>query len=998
MTSISKFFQSSGMIKNVLGCFLAAFLTTLSAQAQISKERWVDSVFQTMTISDKVGQLFVIKVSPDADKAELDKLERKIKSDNLGGVLFTTGSLIRQIDYTNRFRSSAKVPLLIGVEGTSGIGRVTDSLHIRFPVALAQGAVADDSLLIAMAQQLAKYYHSLGVNLNFINATTGSPSDTRADSFFAENRFTVTDKVLQYWKAIQPEGILACARDFPLRAVKEIQSQKGPAVLKLTTDSLEVYPFRTLFKDGLPAVTVSAEELSLFYPEKKNGIKNLFSDNALPPAFARNWIQSNMNYIGLTFIDVDRLKNGTRNIPDGDGEIFAFQAGLDLQITADDVDGALRKMKKFFKKEKQFRGQLDETVRRILSLKFDAGLSRPNPVEAERVIHDFQTPEQQILRQKLYKASITVIKNETASIPLRTLDEKRFIFIAADDSVKGRLVAEKLGKYVGFSLVTADGKKELPKFQEAYRPKHVIVVAVFPNSKEETLQRLFSNFATADKNREIIICDFGSSAFRNFAQFFPTVISGYADDEPLLQLLPEVIFGALGSNGILPVTYGQIPAGTSVNTEPLNRLSYSIPEDAQLNSKTLEKIEFIANEAINAKATPGCHVLVARNGKVVYEKSFGYLTYEKQSPVSSETIYDLASVTKVAATLQAVMFMYDKGLIDLNRKASYYLPELKNSNKKDFILKDILTHQAGLWPFLPFWAQTMKDTLYLPEYYSKTLTNKYPLVVADKLYGNIAMKDSLWSWIVKAKVREKPARTPYDYRYSDMGFYIMQHLAERILNQPIEDFLAQNLYEPLGATTLGYLPLLRFPIAQIAPTENDKLFRRALLIGTVHDQGAAMQGGIAGHAGLFGNANDLAKLGQMLLRNGEYGGIKYYRPEVVKLFTSKQFETSKRGLGWDKPAAGEWNGATSYYASGKTFGHTGFTGTCIWVDPEFDLVYIFLSNRVHPDMTNNKLLNANIRSRIQDVIYQAIFDYCKTAGGEHPMPVSTTVEALGQSQ
>jgi beta-N-acetylhexosaminidase len=226
----------------------------------------------------------------------------------------------------------------------------------------------------------------------------------------------------------------------------------------------------------------------------------------------------------------------------------------------------------------------------------------------------------------------------------------------------------------------------------------------------------------------------------------------------------------------------------------------------------------------------------------------------------------------------------------------------------------------------------------------------------------------------------------------------MQHLSERILNQPIEDFLTQNLYEPLGATTLGYLPLLRFPISQIAPTENDKLFRRALLIGTVHDQGAAMQGGIAGHAGLFGNANDLAKLGQMLLRGGEYGGIRYYRPEVVNLFTSKQFETSKRGLGWDKPVTGEWNGATSYYASGKTFGHTGFTGTCIWVDPEFDLVYIFLSNRVHPDMTNNKLLNANIRSRIQDVIYQAMFNYCKTAGGEAPLPVNTTVEALGQSQ
>jgi beta-N-acetylhexosaminidase len=321
-------------------------------------------------------------------------------------------------------------------------------------------------------------------------------------------------------------------------------------------------------------------------------------------------------------------------------------------------------------------------------------------------------------------------------------------------------------------------------------------------------------------------------------------------------------------------------------------------------------------------------------------------------------------------------------LLDINKKASTYLPELKKSNKENYTLKDILTHQAGLWPFLPFWAQTMKDSQYLPEYYSTELSFKYPYLVADKLYAHVSMRDSLWNWIIKSKVREKPARTPYDYKYSDMGFYIMQHVAERILNQPIEDFLEQNLYEPLGAHTTGYLPLLRFRPNRIAPTENDKLFRKTLLVGTVHDQGAAMLGGVAGHAGLFSTANDLAKLCQMLLQEGYYGGYRYYRPETVQMFTKKQFETSKRGLGWDRPVLSDNNGVTSVYASQKTFGHTGFTGTCIWMDPEFNVVYIFLSNRVHPDMTNNKLLNANIRSRIQDVVYQSIFDYCKASSGQ----------------
>jgi len=340
--------------------------------------------------------------------------------------------------------------------------------------------------------------------------------------------------------------------------------------------------------------------------------------------------------------------------------------------------------------------------------------------------------------------------------------------------------------------------------------------------------------------------------------------------------------------------------------------------------------------------------------------------------------------------------MYERGLIDINKKASVYLPELKGSNKKDFVLKDILTHQSGLRPFIPFYAMTMKDTLHLPEFYSSTLSRQYPLVVADNLFASAAMKDSLWGWVIKGKLQEKPPRTPFDYTYSDMGFYMLQHLAERILNQPQEDFLNQNLYEPLGAYTTGYLPLVRFSIHQIAPTENDKIFRKALLIGTVHDPGAAMQGGVAGHAGLFSNANDLAKLYQMLLQEGRYGGVQYYKPETVRLFTQKQFHSSRRGLGWDKPT-GDWKGSTGIYASPKTFGHTGYTGTCVWVDPEFNLVYIFLSNRVHPVVTN-KLLSANIRSRIQDVIYQSIFDYCKTAGNKQKIPVNSSSETFGTSQ
>jgi CubicO group peptidase (beta-lactamase class C family) len=311
----------------------------------------------------------------------------------------------------------------------------------------------------------------------------------------------------------------------------------------------------------------------------------------------------------------------------------------------------------------------------------------------------------------------------------------------------------------------------------------------------------------------------------------------------------------------------------------------------------------------------------------------------------------------------------------MNKKISYYLPEIINSNKKDITIKDILTHQAGLWPFVPFWIQTKRDSLFMPQYYSKAKSVDYPFQVAPHLFATKSMRDSIWTWIVQSKMREKAPRTPYNYTYSDIGLYLMFRLNERLLNQNQDEFLSQNLYEPLGAQTMGYLPLNRFPEERIAPTEVDKQFRNEVLIGTVHDEGAAMNGGIAGHAGLFGTANDLAKLGQMMLQDGFYGGIQYYKPGTVSLFTSQQFETSRRGLGWDKPVLSDWNTPTSMFASPKTFGHTGFTGTCIWVDPEFDLVYVFLSNRVYPSRNENKLSSLNIRSRIQDTIYKAILNY-----------------------
>jgi beta-N-acetylhexosaminidase len=982
------------MVRKGLGCFLLIYALGVQTNAQ-SKKDWVDSVFSNMTINDKIGQLFMISVSLDAPEGRLIEVQNRVKSDGLGGVLFRKGKIGNQSSLTNEWQAESDVPLLIGIEGCSGIGGSADTL-LQFPPSLAQGAITHDSLIFQMGKEIGRQMKLMGIHLNFIPTNLFNDNNSERISF-GENHADVSAKALTYWKGLQSQGVLACAKYFPVQAIKIESMDKNLPDVQLTVDSIRAYPFRVLMKNGLPALMPAATDLPLFSPDKKIAIKNLLSSRMLTAAFAGNWIRQNTQYDGLLFVDMQHLTKVSDKSTPGDAEVFAFQAGNDMLVNSQNVTAAIRKFKKMIRKEKQYQPQLDSSVMKILRLKYDAGLHTPQKAKTENLLPYLVTTEQKLLRKNLYRSAVTVIKNDQNLLPIIALEDRKYSCVIADDSVKGITFHHAISKYIHADLVNVNENREIPNLYDALISKQVIFVAVFPSTSEITLQKLLSSLSSRNPDKEIVICDFGSTAFQSYAQHFPTVLTAYADDPEMLITIPEVIFGGIPSDGKLPITYGQVPYGTSIKTGKLDRLTYSFPEEAGMDSRTLNGIEAIAREAIETKATPGCHVLVARKGKVIYEKSFGHFTYEKQNAVSDNTIYDLASVTKVAATLQAVMFVYEKGLIDINKKASVYLPALKTSNKKDYTLKDILTHQAGLWPFLPFWAHTVKDSVYLPEFYNDTLSAEYPFIVAEKLYAHKAMRDSLWQWIVKAKVREKPARTPFDYRYSDMGFYILQQLSEKMLNQPLDDFLNQNLYEPLGASTTGYLPLLKFPMNQIAPTENDKLFRKSLLIGMVHDQGAAMQGGVAGHAGLFSSANDLAKLGQMLLQEGEYGGTRYFKPETVRFFAAKQFASSHRALGWNR-AVGGWDGATSVYASPKMYGHTGFTGTCIWIDPEFDLVYIFLSNRVHPDMTNNKLLNANIRSRIQDVVYQSIFEYCKNAGGEPAPPVSAPVPPIGSSQ
>uniref|UniRef100_UPI0030DB2FF9 serine hydrolase domain-containing protein n=1 Tax=uncultured Salegentibacter sp. TaxID=259320 RepID=UPI0030DB2FF9 len=433
----------------------------------------------------------------------------------------------------------------------------------------------------------------------------------------------------------------------------------------------------------------------------------------------------------------------------------------------------------------------------------------------------------------------------------------------------------------------------------------------------------------------------------------------------------QLIFGAVEARGKLPVSIrNNFPEGTGYQTRNIDRLAYGLPESVGLNSYKLNRIDSIITEAIDKEMTPGAQILIARKGKIVYNKNFGYHTYDKQIPVSDTSVYDLASLTKILATLPLIMEQEEEGIVSFDSKLGEMMPVFQNSNKANIRLQDMLMHYARLKSWIPFHINTIDRKTRLPskDYFQKTPSAEFNTKVANEMYLRNDMKDTIISII-----RDSDLERRLDYKYSDLPFYILKYYLEGYYGQTLHNLTQEKIYKPLGATHTGYIPASRFPLAQVVPTEIDKLWRRQLIHGVVHDQGAALQGGIGGHAGLFSTANDVAKIMHVYLNNGVYGGKRYLKEETISKFNTCYYceKNVRRGVGFDKPQLGS-SGPTCNCLSMESFGHSGFTGTFAWADPEEEIVYVFLSNRTFPDSTNRKLIREDVRSRIQEVIYESI--------------------------
>ncbi len=468
-------------------------------------------------------------------------------------------------------------------------------------------------------------------------------------------------------------------------------------------------------------------------------------------------------------------------------------------------------------------------------------------------------------------------------------------------------------------------------------------------------------------NQIKIVILFGNEAI--FEKLDPTkvdVIIWAKENQYLAQdRVAQLLFGATAAEGKLTKAMGNFKIGDGISTKANGRLKFGLPEELGIDAERLKEIDKIALNGIANGAYPGCQVVVSVKGNIIYRKSFGEQTKDGNK-VKDTDLYDIASITKIAASTLLTMHLCDAGLLNIDKKLGDYIPEVTGNGPYSQInIREMLAHQAGLTPFIKFYSKSMSNGTLLPSIYATDKKAGYELKVADGIYMRNDYVDTMYKQIINTPLGIKK------YVYSDLCFYFIQKINEKIVQQKQNDYLLSTIYMPMGLRYARYLPLNFFSKAQIAPTENDKTFRKQLIHGYVHDPGAAMLGGVAGHAGIFSNATDLASIMQLFLNNGEYAGLKFFSEKTINDFTRVQFPGNKRGAGFDRPNA-SGGGTCDELASSVSFGHSGFTGTLAWADPKDDVIVVFLSNRVNPDQENWKLRDMGIRTKIQHVVYEAV--------------------------
>lgn len=949
---------------------------------------WADSVLEALTLREKIGQLFMVAAYSNKGNKHIDEIESLILEYGIGGLICMQGTPSAQAQLTNRYQALSRVPLLLSMDAEWGLGMRLDSVTF-YPRQLALGASFDDDLVYDFGREQARQLKRLGVHVSFspvVDVNSNPQNPVIGNRAFGEDREQVAQLGYAYMSGLQDGGVLANAKHFPGHGDTDSDSHKTlPSVLhdRNRLDSIELYPFRKIFAEGIGSVMVAHLDIPALDTAATER-----TPSTLSPAIVTDLLRTEMGFDGLVFTDALNMAGVANSAAPGEAEYKALLAGNDVLLFAGDVPKALEYILNAVETGVLEESVIDEHCYRILQAKEWTGAHLRKRVELKNLTADLNNASAVAIQRRSIEASLTILKNddiipiapsdrfrrqsaaESAKVAVVTFTDKNDEHFAtalseriAVDTYKvtknpdfsaSQKLESRLSEYdlVIFSLT--DGNNSPSKNWGVTNQSVRIINAVSSKTKVATV--LFTNPYALKKMRGI--------------EHIGALVVAHHDHPRVQQITAEMFLGSALAGGRLPVTCSDVfHAGMGEPILDLGRLRHTVPEYVGLSSADLKKIDSLALSGIEAKAYPGCRVVIIKDGNIIVNRSYGHQTYEKQKAVNEKTVYDLASITKIIASTASLMHLQDRNLIDLDYNLCDYIDVPDTSSCYNMNLRMMLSHYAGLPAWIPFYMNTLdRGELRLDLYRNKPAPG-FSIQVANDLYIRDTYADSIHNRIVSTTLKPD-----HEYRYSDLGYYFVERLIKSLTGTTIDLYVDSVFYQPMGLKSMGYHSLKRNSIDDIAPTEYDMMFRKQLIHGFVHDPGAAMTGGVGGHAGVFSNAEDLAAVMYMFMNKGYFSGRRYLKEETINEYIRCHYcdNDNRRGVGFDKPPINAKDGPCAKSASKSSFGHSGFTGTLAWADPEEDLVYVFLSNRVYPNADNNKLLKMNIRTDIHQVVYDAI--------------------------
>ncbi len=971
------------MKNRLLVCFiLLSFSVTAQRHSTLASGAWVDSVFQTLTDSQKVAQLMIVRMSAiDQAAGRVVFYDSVVTSDvtrfNVGGICLFQGGPKSQAIRINQYQKLARTPIFFSIDAENGLGMRMDSV-MALPRQMMLGAVRDPQLMYQYGQLVGDQCKRIGIQIDYapvVDVNNNPANPVINDRSFGEDPNRVAELGKQYMKGLASKNVMAVAKHFPGHGDVSVDSHKDLPEIDKTQhqlDTLELYPFRKLIDAGVPGVMTG----HLFVPviDKRPNTPASISKNAVTRT-----LKHNLGFKGLTFTDALEMKGVAKYFPDGASSVQSLIAGNDLLCLPGDLPLTIGKVLEAISEKKLKWKDLDGRVKKVLAAKYQYGLNNWTPVDTAHLLEDLNrdVPDMYL---KVAQESMTLLRrNDTALAESMTGKRVAYIgFGLQNDNVFAKRMREDFNANVYYFDYQLDSVKGDAAYEMLRGRYDAVIVGLhnlnrFPANDFGISPAALELLQKLEQQQKVITFVFGNPYAVKYVCSAQNLMACYDDNETTQSVAADWMNGRFLPHGQLPVSVcAELKAGYGIRFTRGILPEASTPQSVGLDPVKLLQIDSIARNAIKNQATPGCVVLVTKNGRIAYEKAFGNLEYNKLEPVYPESIYDLASVTKICATLISVMKLYDEGKIELDKTLGDYLPWLRGSNKDSISIRNILLHQAGLKPTILFYAETMsQDKLGtpLPAFYSSTPDSLHCVRVAEHLYMRGNFIDTMYKRIYTSGLTKSGV-----YVYSDNDFILLGKIVEALSGKPLDEYANDNFYAPMGLKTTGFKPRDRFAPGRIAPTEQEIPFRRQLIRGDVHDPGAAMFGGVSGHAGLFSDAYDLAVVMQMLEDGGAINGRRYIKKETIAYFNQYHSQVSRRGLGFDKPEKDNATRKEPYpciSASAYTFGHTGFTGICVWADPVKKLVYVFLSNRVNPS-ESNKLGNMNVRGKIMEAIYASM--------------------------